>query len=66
MIKVNNKKLISFCEQHKNKNNEVIKGDIFFEISSKFIYEKKFFGEGFFYSPIMKYSFSKIFALKLI
>jgi hypothetical protein len=65
MIKVTDKRLISLCELYKTKKyNKGINGDLFFEISSKFIYEKKIFGEGFFYSPIMKYSFSKMFALK--
>ncbi len=65
MIKITDEKLIGLCELYKTKKyNQGINGDVFFEKSSKFMYEKKFFGEGFFYSPIMKYSFTKMFALK--
>ena len=61
MIKINNQKLIDSC---KNYNTE-IKNDLFFEPRSKFFYEIKYFGGTFYYIPVVKYSFTKTFALNL-
>lgn len=48
MIKISNQKIIDICQRT---------NDIFFEPRSKFLYEIKYFGGGFYYVPIMKYSY---------
>lgn len=66
MIKINNQKIIDFC----NSYNTGIKNDIFFEPKSKYLYEIRYYilnhGEvgTFYYIPIVKYSFNKIFRNK--
>ncbi len=59
MIKITNQKLIDFYK------DLGIKNDLFFEPRSKFLYEIKYFGGSFYYNPVIKYSFNKIFALNL-
>jgi hypothetical protein len=60
MIKITNQQLISLCG---------VKNDIFFEPRSKFLYQIKYYepiqGQPgtFYYTPIMKYSYNKTFAL---